>query len=202
MKVGTSMTTLAISAILICGAPLAAHAQTVTSSVTTDRGKVASSETVKMTATVVLIDKGSRDLVLIDSQGKMHQINVSDQARNFDQIKVGDKVTAEYTEAVSIQLKKRGVGDGPPASAQAAMIRAPEGAKPAGAAGRKVTAFATIMAVNSTEQYVTLRGPLGNQYDVQVRDPAQLNAVKKGDEVEVVYTEEFAIAVQSAPGPK
>ena len=65
-----------------------------------------------------------------------------------------------------------------------------------------MTAFATIMAVNSTEQYVTLRGPLGNQYDVQVRDPAQLNAVKKGDEVEVVYTEEFAIAVQSAPGPK
>jgi hypothetical protein len=202
MKVGTSMTTFAIASILFGGAPLVARAQTVTSSVTTDHGKVASSETVKMTATVVLIDKGSRDLVLIDSQGKMHQVNVSDQARNFDQIKVGDKVTAEYTEAVSIQLKKRGVGGAPPASAQAAMIRSPEGAKPAGAAGRKVTAFATIVAVNSAEQFVTLRGPLGNQYDVQVRDPAQLNAVKKGDEVEVVYTEEFAISVQSAPGPK
>ena len=32
---------------------------------------------------------------------------------------------------------------------------------------------------------------------LQVLDPAQLKAVKKGDEVEVVYTEALAISVQS-----
>jgi hypothetical protein len=202
MKVGTFLIAFAISSIPIGIASLAAHAQSVTSSATSNAGKVGTSETVKMAATVVLIDKGSRDLVLIDSQGKMHKLNVSDQVRNFDQIRVGDKVTAEYTAAISLQLKKRGTADGPPASAQAAMIRSPEGTKPGGAVGRRVTAFATIVAVNSTKRFVTLRGPLGNEYDVQVLDPAQLNAVKKGDEVEVVYTEEFAISLQSAPGPK
>jgi hypothetical protein len=201
MKVGTSTIAFAISAILIGAAPLAAHAQ-ATAEVTSAPGKVGLSQTVKMTATVVSIDLGSRDLLLIDSQGKMHTVNVSDQARNLDQVKVGDKVTAEYTEAISLQLKKRGTGDVPPASAEAAMIRSPKGMKPGGAVGRKVTAFATVVAVNPKTQFVTLRGPLGNEYELQVLDPAQLKAVTKGDEVEVIYTEALAVSVQSAPGPK
>jgi len=202
MRVGKSTIAFAISAILIGAAPLAARAQTATADLATAPGKVGVSETVKMTATVVLIDAGSRDLVLIDSQGKMHKVNVGDQVRNFDQVKVGDKVNAEYTEAISLQLKKRGSAGTPPASAEEAIIRSPKGMKPGGAVGRKVTAFATVVAVNLKKQFVTLRGPLGNEYDVQVLDPALLKAVNKGDEVEVVYTEALAISVQSAPGPK
>jgi hypothetical protein len=202
MKAGTSMIAFAISAILIGAAPLAARAQTPTANTTMSPGKVGLSETVKMTATVVSIDMGSRDLLLIDSQGKMHKVNVSDQARNLDQVKVGDKVNAEYTEAISLQLKKRGTAVGAPASAEEAIIRSPKGTKPGGAVGRKVTAFATVAAVNPKKQLVTLRGPLGNEYDLQVLDPAQLAAVKKGDELEVIYTEALAISVQSAPGPK
>jgi hypothetical protein len=201
MKVGTSTIAFAISAILIGAAPLAARAQ-ATAEVTSAPGKVGLSQTVKMTATVVSIDLGSRDLLLIDSQGKMHKVNVSDQARNLDQVKVGDKVSAEYTEAISLQLKKRGTADVPPANVETAMIRSPKGMKPGGAVGRKVTAFATVVAVNPKTQFVTLRGPLGNEYDLQVLDPAQLKAVTKGDEVEVVYTEAIAVSVQSAPGPK
>src|SRR5450631_4163259 len=167
MKVGTSTIAFAISAILIGAAPLAARAQTATADVVKAPGKVGVSETVKMTATVVSIDMGSRDLLLIDSQGKMHKVNVGDQVRNLDQVKVGDKVTAEYTEAISLQLKKRGTTAAPPASAQEAMIRSAKGMKPGGAVGRKVTAFATVVAVNAAKQFVTLRGPLGNEYDVQ-----------------------------------
>jgi hypothetical protein len=202
MKFGTSTIAFAISAILIGAMPLAARAQTTTTDLTTAPGKLGVSETVKMTATVVLIDMGSRDLVLIDSQGKMHKVNVSDQVRNLDQVKVGDKVTAEYTEAISLRLKKRGTADVPPASAEEAVVRSPKGMKPGGAVGRKVTAFATVAAVNPKKQFVTLRGPLGNEYDVQVLDPVLLKTVNKGDEVEVVYTEALAISVQSAPGPK
>jgi hypothetical protein len=202
MKVGTFTIAFAISAILIGAGPLAVRAQTGTAEVARAPGKVGASETVKMTATVVLIDMGSRDVVLIDSQGKMHKITVSDQARNLDQVKVGDKVTVEYTEAISLQLKKRGSADGPPGNAEEARILSPKGMKPGGAVGRKVTAFAKVVAVNPTKQFITLRGPLGSDYDVQVSDPAQLRAVKKDDEVEVVYTEALAVSVQSAPGPK
>jgi hypothetical protein len=202
MKFGRFMIPFAIPAILIGAAPLSARAQTAVADVANAPGKVWASGTVKMTATVVSIDMGSRDLLLIDSQGRMQKVNVSDQARNLDQVKVGDKVTVEYSEAISLQLKKRGTADGPPASAVETMIRSPKGMKPGGAVGRKVTAYATIVSVNLTKQFVTLRGPLGNDYDVQVLDPAQLKAAKKGDEVEVVYTEALAVSVRSAPGPK
>jgi hypothetical protein len=202
MTLGKSTIVLAISAILFGAAPLVASAQSATSDVTASPGKVGVSETVKMPATVVSIDMGSRDLLLIDSTGKMHKVNVSDQARNLDQVKVGDKVYTEYTEAISLQLKKRGSGPLPPASAQVATIRAPSGMKPGGAVGRKVVAFATVVTVDTKKQLVTLRGPLGNEYDLEVPDLAQLTSVKKGDEVEVVYTDALAISVTSAPGPK
>src|SRR5580704_15204825 len=70
MKVGTSTIAIAISAILISAAPLAARAQTDTAAVSTGPGKVGVSETMKMTATVLSIDMGSRDVLLMDSQGK------------------------------------------------------------------------------------------------------------------------------------
>jgi hypothetical protein len=202
MKVGAPSFAFTVSAMLIGAVPLAAHAQTTTSSVTTEAGKAGASATTKMTATVVSIDVATRDVVLIDSNGKIHNINVSDQARNLDQVKVGDKVTAEYSEAISLQLKKRGTSGSPPPTAQEAMIRSPKGAKPGGAVGRKITAIATVVAIDTKKQFVTLRGPLGNEYDVQVSDPAQLKAIAKGDEVEVVYTEALAVSVQSAPAPK
>jgi len=201
MKVGTSTIAFAISAILISAAPLAARAQ-ATTEVARSPGKVEVSQTIKMTATVVAIDLAIRDVTLIDSQGRFHTVNVGDQARNLDQVKVGDKVTIEYTEAISLQLKKRGTADAGPPSAQVAMVRSPQGSKPGGAVGRKVTAIATVVAINPQKQIVTLRGPQGNEYDVQVVDPAQIKGVTKGDEVEVTYTEALAISVQPAPGPK
>ena len=208
MKVGTSTIAFAISAILIGSAPLAARAQTAGAGMTTGPGKVGASQTVKMTATVVSIDLATRDLVLTDSKGKMHKVNVSDQARNLDQVKIGDKVTAEYTEAISLELKKRGAGTGTGTgdagpTVQEAMARSPKGAKPGGVVGRQVTALATVVAVDTKKQFVTLRGPQGNEYDVEVLDPAQLKAVTKGDHVQVVYTEgALAIFGDVGAGPK
>jgi hypothetical protein len=199
MKVAASTIALAIFAVLIGAAPLAARAQTAATNVASAPGKVRASGTLRMTATVLSIDMGSRDVLLMDAQGKLLTVNVSDQARNLDQVRVGDKIAAEYTEAISLQLKKRGSAGGPPAIKEEAMVRSPKGAKPAGAVGRRVTAIATVMALDTEKQSITLRGPQGNEYDLQVLDPAQFTAVKKGDEVEVVYTEALAIAVEPTP---
>lgn len=201
MRSKKSLIEFAGVAILLGTAPLGAFAQTTTTSLKSSTGQVGASQTTTINATVVSIDLGSRDLVLIDSQGKMHKLNVSDQARNLDQVRVGDKVSAEYSEAFSLQLRKHSSAGAPPAQIQTTSVRSPKGAKPAGVVGREVTALATIVAINPNKSMVTLRGPLGNEYDVQVGDSAQLNALAKGDQVEAVYTEAFAIAVRSAPSP-
>jgi Cu/Ag efflux protein CusF len=200
MKIGTPSITLLMSMALIGVAPLAARAEqdpNTAAGVMTAPGKIKAVATTQRTATVVAIDAGSREVTLKDADGKVFNVNAGDQVRNFDQIKVGDKVKAEYTEALSLKLKKRSSGT-PQASEQDTVDRAPQGAKPGAVVGRTVTALADVVAVNAKQQTVTLRGPLGNSYDLNVRDPAQLKNIKQGDQVEVVYTEALAISVEAA----
>ena len=121
--------------------------------------------------------------------------------RNFDKIKVGDTVRAKYTMALSLELKKGKVEKGAPVE-ESGVTRAPAGAQPAAAVGRKVTAMAEVIAVDAAKHIVTLRGPAGNEVDLDVEDPAQLQNIKKGDHVEVVYAEALAISLESAaPAP-
>jgi len=41
-----------------------------------------------------------------------------------------------------------------------------------------------------------LKGPQGNSLDLMVQDPEQLKLVKKGDHIQVVYTEAIAVSVE------
>jgi len=76
------------------------------------------------------------------------------------------------------------------------MTRAPVGAQPSGSITRKVTAMADVIAVDTAKHVVTLRGPAGNEVDIDVEDPAQLKNIKKGDHVQVTYAEALAISVE------
>jgi Cu/Ag efflux protein CusF len=166
--------------------------------VATAPGMAMAVKTSKVTATVVGINKDTREVTLKRSDGKIVIINASEEVRNFDQIRVGDKVKAEYTQSLTLELKKGGKGK-PSASGQSAMIRAPQGAKPAGAVGQEVTILANVVAVNTKKKFITLRGPQGNTVDLPVQDPNQLKNIKKGDQVEAVYTQALAIALEAAP---
>ena len=148
---------------------------------------------VKVTATVVALDPATHTATLKGAKGKIVDVVVPPEAKNFDQIRVGDLVTVEYTRALTLELK--GPGSIRSSSSQAASAPAPAGAVAGGAAARQVVVMANVTAVNAKESYVTLRGPKGNSVDVSV-DPSQLKLVKVGDQVEAVYTEAMAVTVQ------
>jgi hypothetical protein len=61
--------------------------------------------------------------------------------------------------------------------------------------GREVTVTADVVAVNTKTKTVTLRGPKGRTVDVHVGDPQQLKSVRRGDQVQAVYTEALAVSV-------
>jgi hypothetical protein len=162
--------------------------------VKSEPGKVTVSDTVKTTSTVVGIEPETRTVWLKDPKGKVVQVVVGEEARNFDQIKVGDMVKAEYSQALTVTLKK---GSAPlTANETQTLDRTPAGAKPGGSASRQVTIMANVTAVNHQSGVITLKGPQGNSVDVTVQDPEQLKRIKKGDQLEVVYTEAVAIAVE------
>ncbi|MGF6597264.1 Cu/Ag efflux protein CusF [Paraburkholderia sp. GAS448] len=160
-------------------------------------GKAVIKGTTRVTATVQDIDPATRTVVLKGANGKVVEVQVGDEARNFDQLKVGDVVKAVYKESLALSLKKNGDGMSS-ASETPSMERTPPGAKPGGTVGREVKVLADVVGVNTKTKTVTLKGPKGNTVDLKVEDPAQLANIKTGDQVEAVYTEALAISVEPA----
>ena len=168
-----------------------------TSAVATAPGKALVTDVVKTTATVVAVDSGTRVITLKRQDGKVVTMTAGEEVRNFPQIKVGDRVDVEYGRALALELRK---GNAAKASANetAVVAAAPQGEKPAAGAMREVTVLADVIGVDTANKIVTLKGPAGNVVEMRVKDPAQLANIKKGDQVQAVYTESLAIKVSAA----
>jgi len=187
-----------VSAAIVAVAQLAAAQGQMSANVTREPGKATASGMHKVTATVDKIDPDTRTVTLKRHDGKMVDVELGPEVRNFDQLKVGDVVTMTYKEALTLSLKKGGGGE---TSMQEtpSMERAASGAKPGGMVGREVKVTANVVAVDQKTKTVTLQGPEGGTMDLKVDDPGQLANVKVGDQVEAVYTEAFAVSVKAAP---
>lgn len=162
--------------------------------VTQAPGQATAIGTAKLTAKIVKIDAPTRTVSLKSADGKVVDLSVGPEARNFEQLAVGDTVTIEYRKALTMSLKK---GSGPLSISEREISdRAAPGAKPGGTVGREVTATADVVAVNKGTSTVTLKGPKGRTVDLLVDDPERLKDIKKGDRVEAVYSEAVAVSVR------
>jgi hypothetical protein len=128
-------------------------------------------------------------------------VQVSDEVRNFDRIKVGDEVVATYYQGLAAEFKKK--GEGTPVGvvdATTGTARMPKGSSTPGAAiGNKVTTTVVIEGVNRDTHSVTFVGPSGMTRTVDVKDPdAQrfISGLQKGDEVQLTYVEAIAVTLE------
>ena len=162
-------------------------------------GEVAAADAVQIQGKVKSIDKQNRSVVVVGPQGNEVSLNLGPQARNFDQIKVGDLVTLTYVQALALELRKSVNGGklGQPIVTEQA-VRAAPGNKPAGAVERTVNLTANVIKVDQKTQMVTLKGP-NRTVELKVKDPAMLQKVKVGDQVDATFTEAIAIEVTAAP---
>ena len=168
--------------------------------VTSEPGKATAVRALVITAQVVGIDKATRTLTLKGPQSGVVDIAAGDEVKNFDQIKLGDFVVARYAQALTLELRKTKVKAGEPTVREGA-VRAKPGEAPSAAGAREVTAIAEVIGVDAKTSTVTLKGPRGNVVTLDVRNPEQFKLVKKGDQVEVTYTEALALSVEPAPAP-
>ena len=192
-----------IVAALLAAASFAAYAQkppagAVVTATSPGKGTVAAA--VEVRAKVVGIDKATRTVDLKRSDGSVVSIVAGEEVRNFGQIKLGDEVVVQYVRALTLTLMKSG-SKVTSIDEKTDAVRAKPGEQPGAAAGRQVHVVANVVAVNKKEKTVTLKGPRGNQVDLVLEDPKQLELVKKGDQVDAVYTEAVAISVE-APAAK
>lgn len=166
--------------------------------IVSEPGKAVAVQAVEISATVVGIDKATRTLTLKGPKAEVFDIVASADVKNFDQIKAGDAVVARYAEALTLELRKTKSAAGGVTMTEDAAKAAP-GERPAVVGARQLTAIADVIAVDAKASTITLKGPKGNVVKLNVRNPEQFKVVKKGDQVEVTYTEALALSVEPAP---
>ena len=168
----------------------------VTSEETREGDTLERTDTVTMQAKVVAIDQSTRMVTLRGADGHETTFRADERVKNLPQVRKGDMVTAVYQRAIAARLKKKG-STKPGAEAAEELYTAEPGQKPAAVGGQAVEITATVTRIDRAKQEVTLKGPRGRSVDVAVKDPTVLDRVKKGDLVEVTYTEAIAIAVDT-----
>jgi len=154
-----------------------------------DLGKV-----IAVTATVEAINVNKRKVVLRTQSGNVQVINVKPEVKNFDQVEIGDKVTAEYYQSVAVHI---GSPDEIPEERAASLqVTAPEGEKPAMVEVDVIDVIATVAKIDKKNRMVTLIGPEGNSVTARV-DPrvGNLENIKEGDKLHIRYTDAVAITV-------
>ena len=160
----------------------------------TDKPGVVEAIVTTLEATVVSVDYENRKVTLKGPEGKTLIIDVEERVKNLPQVEVGDLVTVEYIEAVSIQVFAEGEVE-PGAIAVAAVASAEPGQKPAGVQMEEITVVATVEAIDKDQQLVTLKSAEGESKTVKARNPNNLEKVKVGDKVMISYTTVLGISV-------
>lgn len=155
-----------------------------------------------LSATVESIDLPKRLVSLRAANGHTATVEVSPEVRNLSQVKPGDNVVVRYYQAIAAQLRKKGesmsLGK---IDVDDTATRAEPGQKPAAAVGSSVTTTVVIDSVDQSFKTVTFRGPNGMLRTVAVESPQGqqfIDRLRKGDEVEVTYTEALAVSVEPA----
>ena len=161
----------------------------------TDKPSLSTSQTVVVTAQVEAINHETREVTLRGPEGNIVSFVASEEARNLDQVQVGDTVIAEYKQDLSIEVVA-GDGTAPGAGELSAMTRTAEGEMPGLAAVNTTVVSATVEEINLEANTFKLKGPNGAVNEYVARDPENLKKAAVGDLVVITYTEAIAIAVQ------
>ena len=158
-------------------------------------GRVITS-TARREAIVESVNKETREIRVLDADGRLHRFVAGDMVANFDQIEPRDRIVTEYLESVAVFV----VPEGSPAMGDMGLVEvAPLGEKPGVAVADTYMVAARIDAVDADNRVVALRGEDGFQTAIRVADDVDLERLIVGDEVRMRVTEAVAISVVEAP---
>jgi hypothetical protein len=155
---------------------------------------VVMADVVVINATVEAVDKDKRTVTLKGSGGRTVTLKVGPNAKNFDQIKVGDKVKGKFLDSVALFVRKAGTP--PDAADMQAVSVAPRGQKPKAMTVDTVEISAKVEKIDYKKRLLTLKGPEGNTETIKV-DPRvkRLAEIKVGDDIVLRRTQALAIEV-------
>jgi len=151
------------------------------------------SDQVTMKATIEAIDKTNRMVSLKGPKGNVITVQVDEAVKRFDELKVGDVITAKYYESVVVEVVKPGAAA--PADATLGGSTALQGANPGGVSATQTITTVTITAIDPETPAVTVKTSDGNEVSFRVKNKKYLKEVKVGDQVTITQTQGLMIEV-------
>jgi hypothetical protein len=162
------------------------------------RMAVAQSKTIKAemrveTGTVEAIEASTRTVTLKKTDGTFVTTIAGSEVKRFDEIKIGDKVTARYYETIVIMMKPNSE---PGVDTRTTATTGSGQAMPGGTMARQRTITAVITAIDTAAPSISFKGPNGWTYSSRVQDTEALAKVKVGDRVDIVWTEAMLVSLE------
>ncbi len=152
-------------------------------------------------AKVMNVDPVTRKVTLETTEGKRLTLKVGKQAKNFNQVKVGDMVQAQYYQSIAWEILPPGKAaqPAPTVVSATATTTAPKGEKPDVDVVETTHVEGTIEKIDQPNAMVVIKGSDGTSVPIKVRYPDKLSDVKVGQKIAATFTEAFAISVEPAP---
>jgi hypothetical protein len=184
---------VAIPALML---PVAGCAQEPSASAKAEPGTKGAIEADAITATakVTAVDAAKRTVTLTSETGQRKTYKLGNDVHNFDQIKVGDTVTATLLESVAVVVRK---SSAPPGAGEGGLVAvAPKGDMPGVIMAKTRKISAKIVSVNADARAVTVEGPMGGTPTFKAGPKVNLDALQKGDDVTLRLTDALAIRLE------
>lgn len=151
-------------------------------------------ETEELQATVSAIDAGKRTFTLKDDQGNSRTIQAPPEMRNFNQLKVGDRVKAAVVMERVVYLRKPGEAavDG----AAGMLATSQLGEKPAMVSADTIEVTALVKSLDTAQRTATLQLADGSLHTVKVRPDVEMKPDYVGRQVVLRITSAVAVSVE------
>jgi hypothetical protein len=163
-----------------------------------DKPSISATQTVKLTTIVENINLESRRITLRGPEGNSRTIIASEEAKNLDQIDIGDKVNVEYVQHMSIEVFAND-GMEPGAGTMSATARNTEDEAPGGMMMETTVLTATVEDINIEANTFKLKWPDGEIEQYEAQDPENLKKAAVGDLVVITHTEALAMYLNEVP---
>jgi hypothetical protein len=152
-------------------------------------------------ATVQAIDPATREVTLRGPKGPFNVV-ADPEVKNLDKVQVGDKVVVSYYEGVAAQMAK-GATKATDAAESTFSTPAEKGARMGGGVGASMTRRVIIEDVDTGTNTVAFKRSDGSVHIIAVKSPKMqqfIRTLKRGDAVDVTYTESVAVKVVPSMG--
>ena len=146
---------------------------------------------------VTAINKDTREITLMKSEGDLLTFTASDSIERFDEIAVGDVITFEYYTKMKAEFRAPSAEElAEPLVVLVDGGKAPEGMDPATIIGAQVKAVVTIEILNRPFMRATVKGPNGNYMSIKMEDEEFITKLHIGQVVILTYTEAMAVSLE------